>query len=183
NELEPSAQAPTRSPPAARAGGGWDGVGAGLRGGDREASAVLPRLSSGLRFLDRVPAGFDGPPDAAPPCRRLLGICDPPVARGGDQEFPGDGLAVPPGSRGTSFRSLPLGRTGRWFGPGVAPETLLSERSFLRRARRGLLRSLDRAGPLPEQVVQRARPDGGAVAAEPLSGFERRRSGDLRAHN
>src|SRR5439155_5176204 len=171
----------TRSPPAARAGGGRDGIGAGLRGGDREAGAVFPLLSSGLRFLDRIPAGFDGPADAAPPCRRLLGVCDPPVAGGGDQELPGDGFAVPPGSGRTSFRSFSLGRTGRWFGPDVAPETLLSERSFLRGALRGLLRGVDRAGLLPEQVVHRAGPDGGSLLAEPLSGFERRRPGDLRA--
>ena len=108
---------------------------------------VLPGVPGGLPVLARDRAGVAGGADAPPPGRRRLGVRDPPAARGGDDDAPPDGPAVPADRSWACTRSTP-GPTPRW---SARAATLQHKARYLNVGfwscpRGALLRDLDRPG-------------------------------------
>ena len=110
------------------------------------ARAVLPLVPGGLPVLARDCPGLHGSDDAPPPGRRLVGPGDSPADRGGRDDAPAAGIAVPADGPG-HVAALSLGRPEEVAArPALQHKSLYLNVGLLPGADRRLLRDLDRPG-------------------------------------
>ena len=120
--------------------------------------AVLPFLPVRVRLLDGVRDGLPGHPAASSHDRRMVGPSHSPHSGGGHADDSGDDRPFHPGAvRHVEALSVDAARFAGRRSRGPFP-TRLSRAALFHRARGCLLRDLESAGCLAEQVVGRAGP-------------------------